>query len=280
MQECPGDLICVDDLCCPTDDPCGDATDDAGDDGGGDGDAREPAFTDFGPYDCPEANTEILLHFDDKDMGQYDDLCGKSETTSQLMPFDVASTLGVGVNLNKGNETNSTRHVEATTDFLTMDMSAFTVDALLENPSTPNPDDLAVIASAATFDSVGNVLNGVFILSLREDRRLRLDLFSGAACTAPINPVFSTTELPRMGVTHVRVTVQSGRAEIYLDGFLDAVSTDVGTPCTGINSMRMPALQIRLGGVRVQGGGTEIGPYVRAATFLDEFRLSNIARQD
>lgn len=114
----------------------------------------------------------------------------------------------------------------------------------------------------------------MFVVSIDEDAKLRLELFD-AACATILQPLISTNALSPLGLNHFRVTVTDQSARIYVDGMLEAERELTAPVCLDADTV-----ELRLGGVQRSNDAnrSDFAAFVRFSGIVDEFRLSKIAR--
>lgn len=273
--ECPGDLECIEGFCCSSAAECPSASDDAGAPDSG-VDARQAAFTDFGPYTC-DTNTEMLLHLDAAD--PVDEPCpNQTDVNVVAVATTEESIFEQGIDFNRSQ--SQSEYLNATTDQLSGAGTAYTVDVWVQTPTAPSGDNVAVIASAATFNGI-QAEDARFVLGLDSQRRVRLDLFGGALCQTQLSEIITSTDtVAVVEPTHIRATVTQTEAQLFINGFAQPAQSLSMPPCTGLSAAQ---LRVRLSGVRnIATAPTpsdfETTVYRRLEGVLDEFRLSDADR--
>ena len=269
--DCPGDLECTPSgFCCSPGIDCAPP-----DDGGAlDAavDAREQTFTDHESiYSC-DPNTEMLVHFDEA-MPLRDE-CEKTALSVQTTATTVEAQFAEGLDFNRNG--SNTELLIAPTDQLSEVENDYTIDIWVENPGAPAPGRVAVIVSAATFNAT-DIDNALFILGIDAERRVRLDLFGGAACQQLLEPpVLSVDTVGPIGSTHIRATVTATEAQLFINGYPQPPQA-VTAPCRTLDATNV---QLRFSGIRDLDApmAFENDTYLRLEGVLDEFRLSRVDR--
>jgi hypothetical protein len=271
-NRCPGDLTCVEGLCCPTTAPCG-----VGDgDGGIDStpDAEVQVFTDHEQEFVCDTDTELLLHFDDgAEPTDFDDACNAGiDVQVEVMGYTDVGKFGMGIDLNRGATTSE--YTKAPVDALRTGEADYTVEAWLDQVQYPFGAAIHVIASGASF--AGDMpMEARYVLGVNSDRKVQLDLFNGVDCDQLSDSLVSEREVSMLEPTHVRAVVTATTAQLFVNGFADTVDASIGTPCR-----ELTGVEPRISGIRRLDNADlfENTKYRRFIGVIDELRISRGSR--